>query len=353
MLILKEYKTQQENHMSDINNGSEKIISISKENAQIYYNELLKNYHYDTRYLYIKVPCLKSIMENEILREITGINDFNIHFEQKGQWKWLKDRMEIRNKNGELKNGFIPQELFSRIETLFKERNAAEHKKNISNATYKYHLETVTKIINLFSGIAIPKEILDIDENKKDAAFENNFDGFFINYQKPATKTTNKKNRKPTGYFFVNTGISDDPARNWQYNKKFKFVSAGNDKMYITRIRKLVPGDKIFSYIAGNIKGYVGYGIVSKRAVRVRNYIVNDQRMLDDPVFPSSHKWKQEKNEDIDEWIVEVDWVKTVNENNAVRLDGPNTAFISNVCNIYEDQKDLLDSLKERFGIND
>jgi len=77
---------------------------ILEENAYIYYNELFVNYENKTKYLYTKVPTLKSIMENEILKEVTGESDFNIHFEGKGQWKWLKDRMEQRAKNEPINN---------------------------------------------------------------------------------------------------------------------------------------------------------------------------------------------------------------------------------------------------------
>lgn len=138
-----------------------KRIYISEKNAQIYYNELLKNYNYDTRYLYIKVPCLKNIMENEILKEITGISHFKSPYES-GQLKWLKDNIEKRNKNGDIICGFIPKQLISGNEHLFDQRNTAEHDKKMTKATYLGIFDTIAETIKFFSGIDFPKEIKDI-----------------------------------------------------------------------------------------------------------------------------------------------------------------------------------------------
>ena len=328
--------------MGQSNDKIEKIY-ISKENALIYYDELLKNYAYDTKYLYNKVPMLKNLIENEILKEVTGINVFNIHFDKEGQWKWLKDRMEIINKNSELKSGFIPQELFSRIETLFKERNAAEHKKDISSTTYKYHLETVAKVICLFSGIAIPKEIeeiVDLKVNKKKIQGKTEED---------STGASENDYNDWSGYYFVNTGISDDPARKWEYNVKFKFISGGNKNTHTNQIKGLKKGDRIFAYFSG--KGYVGYGIVKEEAVIVKKFTVNGKKLLDEMQLPKDHKWRQSKNPDEDEWMVKMDWLKTFNENDAKTFTGI-FAIPSTVCKLYKRHKKTIDFLKRQFGID-
>jgi len=311
---------------------------ITKKNALIYYDELLKNYNYDTRYLYIKVPCLKSIMEYEILKEVTGISHFKNPYEL-GQLKWLKDRIEKRNKNGDIiGDGFVKKQLISGNEHLFDQRNIAEHDKKMSKAIYKGLFAIVADTINLFSGIDIPKEIIDICEDKDSKPKKN------VNDSSNKKPKANNKNVK-SDYYFVNTGISDDPkSRNWDNNIKYKYISAGNDKRYIDRIRTLSRGDKIFAFITK--KGYVGYGIVEEEAVLVKKFYVdkkNSIRMIDN--LPDDHKWKKEKDQNIDEWIVKIDWKKTVKENEAKPLKG----YVNNVCRLPDDA--TLKKLKKEFGI--
>ena len=134
---------------------------ISKESAEIYYNELLKNYQYETNFLYNKVPMLKNLMEDEILKEITRINHFKNPYES-GQLKWLKDNIEKRYKNGDIIKGFVPPKFISGIEYLFDQRNWAEHKKVMTYAIYLSLLNTVADTISFFSETEIPKRIMDI-----------------------------------------------------------------------------------------------------------------------------------------------------------------------------------------------
>lgn len=80
-------------------------------------------------------------------------------------------------------------------------------------------------------------------------------------------RSASGKKSKWTGYYFVNTGIADDNFRGWDLNEKYHFVSAGGGPRWISAIKKLKNGDKIFALIKG--KGYVGYGIVEEEAVLI------------------------------------------------------------------------------------
>ena len=126
------------------------------------------------------------------------------------------------------------------------------------------------------------------------------------------------RDNKWTGYYFVNTGITDDNQRDWKYNTQYSFISAGGGSRWINAIKKLRKGDKIFAFIKN--KGYVGWGIVEEEAVLVKNYIVNNIKMIDE--LPNNHVWKQEKDPNIDEWIVKVNWIKTINEVDAKWFKG-------------------------------
>jgi len=276
-------------------------------------------------------------MENEILKEITGINHFKNPYES-GQLKWLKDRIEKRYKNGDIIDGFIPKELISGNEHLFDQRNNAEHNKKSSMAIYLGLFATVAETINFFSEIDIPKEIIDICEDKNDKLKKP-----VDNSPKKKPKANNKNVK--SDYYFVNTGISHDPKwRKWDNNIEYNYISAGNDIRYIDRIRTLKRGDKIFAFITK--KGYVGYGIVEEEAVLVKKYFIdkrNKIKMIDN--LPKEHKWKEEKDPNVDEWIVRVNWKKTVKENEAKLFKG----YVNNVCRLPDDE--TLKKLKEEFGI--
>ena len=125
----------------------------------------------------------------------------------------------------------------------------------------------------------------------------------------------NVKNRdnKWTGYYFVNTGITDDNQRDWKHNIKYSFISAGGGNRWINAIKKLKKEDKIFAFIKN--KGYVGFGLVEEEAVLVKDYTINGIKMVEE--LPDNHTWRQEKDPSVDEWIVKINWVKTFNENDA------------------------------------
>ena len=152
------------------------------------------------------------------------------------------------------------------------------------------------------------------------------------------------KNNKWTGYYFVNTGITDENQRDWKYNITYNFISAGGGDRWINAIKKLKKGDKIFALIKN--KGYVGYGIVEEEAVLVKNYFVNDLKMINE--LPDNHTWKQEKDPSVDEWIVKVNWVKKFNESDAKWFKG---AFANQnvVCKLKDTE--TFDFLVNEFGI--
>jgi len=131
-------------------------------------------------------------------------------------------------------------------------------------------------------------------------------------------KSFSGKKSKWTGYYFVNSGITDENSRDWELNKKYNFISAGGGLRWINAIKKLKKDDRLFALIKG--KGYVGYGIVEEEAVLVKNYIVDGKRMIDD--LSENHPWKQEKESIKDEWIVKVKWLKIFNEKDAKWFKG-------------------------------
>jgi hypothetical protein len=159
-------------------------------------------------------------------------------------------------------------------------------------------------------------------------------------------KSASGKKSKWTGFFFVNTGITDnDEARNWALNKKYTFISAGGGARWINAIKKLKKDDKIFALIKG--KGYVGYGIVEEEAVLVKNYTYNNTLMIED--LPDAHPWRRQKDPLKDEWLVRVNWLKTFDEDKAQWFKG---AFANQnvVCKLRD--RNTFKFLVDKFDVD-
>ncbi|MGN6800864.1 MAG: hypothetical protein ACTHJN_03095 [Ginsengibacter sp.] len=58
--------------------------------------------------------------------------------------------------------------------------------------------------------------------------------------------------------------------RNWDANKEYGFISAGQHPKYSNQLTKIQVDDVVAAYITG--KGYVGIGIVSRWATPIKNY---------------------------------------------------------------------------------
>jgi hypothetical protein len=159
-------------------------------------------------------------------------------------------------------------------------------------------------------------------------------------------KNPRKRKENWTGYYFVNTGIHDEnKSRNWQNNIKYNYISAGGGNRWINAIKRLNKNDKIFAYIKK--VGYVGYGIVEEEAVIVKEYYIDNVKMIDE--LPQNHTWKDIKDPSKDEWIVKVNWVKTFSEDNAKWFKG---AFANqNVVSKLRDKK-TFDYLVKEFEID-
>ncbi|HPV99243.1 MAG TPA: hypothetical protein PLZ78_15530 [Spirochaetota bacterium] len=159
-------------------------------------------------------------------------------------------------------------------------------------------------------------------------------------------RSASGKKSKWTGFYFVNTGITeDDDKRQWVNNIKYGYVSAGGGASWINAIQKLRKGDRIFALLKG--KGYVGYGIVEKEAVLVKDYLYNGKPLVAD--LPKDHPWRQDKDPMTDEWMVAVQWVKTFNENNAQWFKG---AFANQnvVCKLRD--QNTFRFLVEKFEVD-
>ncbi len=111
-----------------------------------------------------------------------------------------------------------------------------------------------------------------------------------------------------SGVWFVNVG--EGPHRNWDDNREYGYVSAGQGEKYSRPLRRLAVGDRLFAYMKG--LGYVGTGQVTKEAVPVAEFVVekSGKPLLELPLTAP----RVAENKDspaLSEWAVGVEWLRS------------------------------------------
>jgi len=134
-----------------------------------------------------------------------------------------------------------------------------------------------------------------------------------------------------TGYWFVNVGDGDLGYRTWEDNRKYGFISAGHSLAF----KRLSVGDKIYAYAKG--LGYVGFGEIIKEAVMIKDFVVQEDSLLQAELNGSENE----------EWVVSVKWLKTVPKEQAKTFSGI-FANQNVVCKLRHEQ--TLRFVHKHFG---
>lgn len=153
------------------------------------------------------------------------------------------------------------------------------------------------------------------------------------------------------GEYYVSFG---GEHRNWEEACKYGFISAGGGSWYSRTLSILEPGGRIWVNMPGGI-GYVGVGNVLESAVPIDNFDVDDEQgnkvrilSLDLDISKSS---TYEQNSEIAEYMVRVEWIKTVPVNEAVKEKG----FFGNQNSAAKPKAKkwihTVERLKKRFGV--
>jgi len=120
------------------------------------------------------------------------------------------------------------------------------------------------------------------------------------------------------GEFYVSYG---EFGRSWVDAVKYGFVSGGGGAWYTQTLSMLQPGDRLWVNIPGT--GYVGVGIVKDtvdRADKVKFDINGELKTIYE--LKNNGDYCTGQPEDKAEYIVRVNWVKTVEKNSAVKEIG-------------------------------
>lgn len=115
-------------------------------------------------------------------------------------------------------------------------------------------------------------------------------------------------------YYF---SFGGDSQRSWNDAVEYGFVSAGGGSWYTGTMSKLEPGNRIWVNIPKS--GYVGVGIVRERSIPAHEARFEiDGNII--PFFELKLQGEYHKNLPVEkaEYIVKVDWIKTVPQSNAI-----------------------------------
>lgn len=165
-----------------------------------------------------------------------------------------------------------------------------------------------------------------------------------VEEQRPAPKSIRQWNQE----YYVSFGTGE---RSWVDAQKYGFISAGGGTWYSNTLKLLSPGDRVWVNIPHT--GYVGVGTVRKevqQAKDVRFSIDGQQVGFSDLHTEADYLYSSEDPINA-EYVVLVDWIKTVPESQAVKEIG----FFGNQNSVCRprDQKWVytVERLKKVWGI--
>lgn len=146
------------------------------------------------------------------------------------------------------------------------------------------------------------------------------------------------------GEWYVNVG--EGPHRNWDDNRKYGYIGAGQGEKYSRPLRNLKVGDRLFAYMKG--LGYVGYGEVVKESVPIADFTVEevDKSLLDLPL-EAPHANENSDIPALSEWTVAVKWIKAYPRGEAKTFKGV-FVYRTIVCKLRDPR--TLQFLHAEFG---
>jgi len=121
-----------------------------------------------------------------------------------------------------------------------------------------------------------------------------------------------------SGYWYVN--VASHENRDWEDNRQCGFVSAGGGRQWSKQLERLKPGVPFYAYSRG--RGYVGLGIVKEAAVPAADFKIEDGRLLTEVTLHGPQVLATKDDPERTEYMVAVDWLKTVPLDDAVGFKG-------------------------------
>ena len=154
------------------------------------------------------------------------------------------------------------------------------------------------------------------------------------------------------GEYYVSFGVYED-GRDWEDAVKYGFISAGHGEWYSNTLGMLSPNDRIWVNIPKT--GYVGVGIVKETKEKAKDtyFTINGKTKAMRELPLKGEYFDNEDDDELAEYIVKVDWIKTVPESKAIKELG----FFGNqnsVCRPHNDKWEFtIERLKKYWSIDD
>lgn len=162
---------------------------------------------------------------------------------------------------------------------------------------------------------------------------------------------TVKKIKSTKGIYYVNVG--DGITRSWEDMRTYNFISAGQDQKYNKFIINSNIGDIVAMYFAG--KGYVGIGRIVKKAVPVNEFLFDGEQLTHE-MLKQPGLFTNSENKSICEWLAEVEWIVTVDSDEAKSAKKGTREykiFTSPIIRAsLDNQPDTIEYLNEVFDID-
>lgn len=121
-----------------------------------------------------------------------------------------------------------------------------------------------------------------------------------------------------SGYYFVNVGEGEH--RNWEDNREYGFISAGQGEWYSSALQRLSVGDEVFAYMKG--RGYVGYGRVTQEATMIKDFVIEGGELLLEQPLEAPNPQDHKDDPELSEWVVDVEWSETFPREEAKSFKG-------------------------------
>jgi len=161
--------------------------------------------------------------------------------------------------------------------------------------------------------------------------------------QEQVVERAERRRRPWTGYHYVNVG-HEKGIRSWDDMRKLGFIAAGGGRKYSEPLKRLSVGDPIYAYQKS--LGYVGFGVVTADPTMARDFRVNGSPLSPEELADEGIL-RDRDNSEMADYLVAVNWLKTVPLNEAKTFDGI-FANQNIVCKLRDPA--TLDFLAESFG---
>jgi uncharacterized protein len=149
------------------------------------------------------------------------------------------------------------------------------------------------------------------------------------------------------GIYYYNIG--EDEYRNWDDYRDYGFIAAGQGQKWREVMLGFREGDVVAAYLKKY--GYVGIGRIYETAKPIRDVKINGKPLLTYRLR-ATRSSENSESDDLSEYVVLVDWIKSVERNEAKWKAKAGIYTTTHVRASLDGQPKTIAFLDHEFGIN-